>query len=68
MKSTLIMSAAALLLSAGMASAATKAKAPAKPRSEASIECSKQATEKGLKGKPRKAFRAKCMKSYKKAA
>lgn len=66
MKTTLIVSAAALLLSAGFASAATKA--PAKPRSEASIECSKQATEKGLKGKPRKTFRAKCMKNYKKAA
>jgi hypothetical protein len=37
-------------------------------RTEASIECSKQADEKGLKGKARKKFRAKCKKSYKKAA
>lgn len=66
MKNLLIMGAAALLLSAGIADAATK-KAPSKPRSEASLECSKQANEQGLKGKPRKAFRAKCMKNYKKS-
>ncbi|MDX2202502.1 MAG: PsiF family protein [Hyphomicrobiaceae bacterium] len=66
MKNLLIVGASLLLLSAGIAHAATK-KAPSKPPSEASLECSKQATEKGLKGKPRQAFRAKCMKSYKKA-
>jgi hypothetical protein len=43
-----------------------KAKAPAKPRSAESIECSKQADAKGLHGKPRKTFRAKCMKDMKK--
>ncbi len=68
MKKILIMSAAALLLSAGMADAATKKTAASKPRSEASLECSKQANEQGLKGKPRKTFRAKCMKNYKKAS
>lgn len=69
MKKFLIMT-AALVLSAGVAAAQTtkKPKAPSKPRSEASIACSQQATEQGLKGKPRKAFRAKCMKNYKKAA
>ena len=71
MKKILIMG-AALLLSAGVASAQTtttkKPKAPSKPRSEASLACSQQATEKGLKGKERKSFRAKCIKNYKKAA
>jgi hypothetical protein len=66
MKSMLFMGAAALLLTVGVADAATK-KAASKPPTEASLECSKQATEQGLKGKPRKAFRAKCMKNYKKA-
>ena len=37
-----------------------------KPRSEASIDCSKQADEKGLHGKARRHFRAKCMKDMKK--
>ena len=36
-------------------------KAPA-PRSAKSIECSKLADAKGLHGKPRKVFRAKCKK------
>lgn len=70
MKSILIAGAAALLLSAGIAEAATKkaASKPTKPPSEASLACSKEATEKGLKGKPRHAFRAKCMRAYKKSA
>ncbi len=34
----------------------------AAPRTAESLECSKQATAKGLHGKPRKAFRAKCKK------
>jgi len=34
-------------------------------RSAASLECSKQADEKGLHGKERKTFRAKCLKSMK---
>ncbi len=68
MKKILVMSAAALLLSAGMAAAQTKSKAPSKPRSEASLACSQQANEQGLKGKPRKTFRAKCIKNYKKAS
>jgi hypothetical protein len=71
MKKLLIMSAAALVFSAGIAAAQTttkKAKAPPKPRSEASIACSQQANEQGLKGKPRKAFRAKCIKTYKKVS
>ena len=57
------------LLSTGVASAqtastdkpaaATKAKAP---RSEKSLECSKQADAKGLHGKERKKFRSQCKK------
>ncbi len=65
MKNFLVMSTAALLLTFAVG-AAEAAKAPSKPRSEASLECSRQATEQGLKGKPRKNFRAKCMKNYKK--
>jgi phosphate-selective porin len=45
----------------------TETKAPAekkaeKPRTAASLECSKQADEKGLKGKERKKFRSACKK------
>ena len=32
----------------------------AKPRTAASLECSKEADEKGLKGKERKKFRSEC--------
>lgn len=44
--------------------AATTAKPAkeAKPRSAASLDCSKQADEKGLKGKERKKFRKACIK------
>ena len=37
-------------------------KKAAKPRTAKSIECSRLADEKGLKGKDRKVFRAKCKK------
>jgi hypothetical protein len=57
---------AAFLASGGGAFAQMKEKAPAKPRSAASLECSKQANEKGLHGKERKKFRSKCMKDMKK--
>ena len=40
----------------------------AKPRSPESLECSKQADEKGLKGKERKKFRKECMKEAKAGA
>lgn len=60
-KSFLAASAAAILLS-GASVAQTKAPAT---RSPASLECSKQADEKGLKGKARKKFRSKCMKEMK---
>jgi len=45
----------------------TETKAPAakkaeKPRTPGSLECSKQADEKGLKGKERKKFRSACKK------
>ena len=47
----------------------TEAKAPAakkaeKPRTPGSLECSKQADEKGLKGKERKKFRTACKKEF----
>ena len=51
--------------------AATKmpaAKKMAKPRTAASLECSKEADEKGLKGKERKKFRSACKKAAAKAA
>jgi hypothetical protein len=35
----------------------------AKPRTAASLECSKEADEKGLKGKERKKFRSECKKT-----
>jgi invasion protein IalB len=46
------------------ATAAPAAKAQ-KPRSAASIECSKQADAKGLHGKERKKFRSECLKEAK---
>jgi hypothetical protein len=46
----------------------TETKAPAekkeaKPRTAASLECSKEADAKGLKGKERKKFRSQCKKA-----
>jgi hypothetical protein len=59
----------------GTALAETPAAAPAapaapaakteKPRTAASIECSKEADAKGLKGKERKKFRSECKKEAK---
>ena len=42
---------------------ATADKKDAKPRTAASIECSKEADAKGLKGKERKKFRSECKKA-----
>jgi len=50
------------------APAAAPAAKMTKARSAASIECSKQADEKGLKGKERKKFRRDCIKSAKAGA
>jgi hypothetical protein len=61
------LSLAAMLISGSVAVAQMKEKAPVKPRSAASIECSKQADAKGLHGKVRKKFRSKCMRDMKKA-
>jgi len=67
----------ASLLLAGSAFAQTTTPAPAaspapakaeKPRSAASLECSKEADAKGLHGKERKKFRADCKKQAKDAA
>jgi hypothetical protein len=43
--------------------AAPAEKKEAKPRTAESLECSKEADAKGLKGKERKKFRAECKKS-----
>jgi hypothetical protein len=67
---------AASLLLAGSALAQTTAPAAApapaakaeKPRSAASLECSKEADAKGLHGKERKKFRAECKKQAKDGA
>lgn len=40
----------------------------AKPRTAASLECSKEADEKGLKGKERKKFRSECKANAAKSA
>ena len=54
---------------ASPAPAATPAPAKtSKARSPESLECSKQADDKGLKGKERKKFRKECMKEAKGAA
>jgi psiF repeat len=59
---------ATLLFASGSTVAQPKDNLPAKPRSAASLECSKQADEKGLHGKARKKFRSKCLKDLKKKA
>ena len=56
---------AALLSMGSDVYAQTKEKAPQTARSAASLECSKQADEKGLHGKKRKTFRKKCEKEMK---
>ena len=48
--------------------AAPAEKKEAKPRTAESLECSKQADDKGLKGKERKKFRKECIKEAKGAA
>jgi hypothetical protein len=52
-------------LAQGTAPAAAPAKKAEKPRSAESLECSKQADEKGLHGKDRKKFRSECLKEAK---
>ena len=67
----LMMGSASAQTAAPAKTEATKAetKAPAekkaqKPQTAASLECSKQADEKGLKGKERKKFRSACKKEF----
>ncbi len=68
----IVLLAGAIALAVSIASAfaqdAGKAKAPSKPRTPASIECSKQADAKGLHGKERAKFRSKCKRDAAKAA
>jgi len=61
---TLIIAAVASFVCAGAALAQTT-KPAEKPRTAASLECSKQANEKGLHGKARRSFRSKCIKDMK---
>jgi hypothetical protein len=68
--SLLLMGAASAQTTAPAKTEATKteAKAPAekkaeKPRTAASLECSKEADAKGLKGKERRKFRSECKKA-----
>jgi hypothetical protein len=70
---SLIFASAAFAQSTSTTPAPGAAPAPAKtsstkPRSPESLECSKQADEKGLKGKERKKFRKECIKEAKDAA
>ena len=78
LSSRLAATAVASLFLMGAAFAQTPAPAPAatnppaaattmakKPRSAASMECSKEATEKGLKGKERRKFRKDCIRAKK---
>jgi hypothetical protein len=62
---TLVIAAIASCVCAA-ATLAQTTKPAEKPRSAASIECSKQADEKGLHGKSRRHFRSKCIKDMKK--
>ena len=69
--SLLLMGSAFAQTAAPAAKDATKTEAPkadtkatgAKPRTAASLECSKEADAKGLKGKERKKFRSECKKT-----
>ena len=63
-----IVLAASAALALCSAAAIAQQKAPAPPRSAASIECSKQADAQNLHGKARKKFRSKCKRDLKKAA
>jgi hypothetical protein len=63
MRTSLVVLALAGLLAVGGTALAQEKTKPA--RSAASLECSKQADEKGLHGKARKSFRAKCLKDMK---
>lgn len=66
MKLTTVAASSLLFFWAGAAWAVDPSStATAKPKSPESIECSKQADEKGLHGQARKEFRAKCKKELK---
>jgi psiF repeat len=58
----------AVLMAAGGATSAQQRITAAKARSTESMECSKQADDKGLHGKARRHFRSKCMKDLRKQA
>jgi psiF repeat len=63
-----VISVAALLASGGTTVAQQQQPQPMKSHSAGSIECSKQADDKGLHGKARKHFRSKCKKELRKQA
>jgi hypothetical protein len=58
--------AAGLLVTSGALAQQKDKGATTKTRSAESIECSKQANQKGLHGKARKTFRTKCMRDMRK--
>jgi hypothetical protein len=71
MKKLMVLASAAALafsVTAAFAQGTAKKKGPTAPRTAISMECSKQADAKGLHGKARKAFRAKCKRDGAKAA
>ena len=62
---SLFFAGSALAQGTAPAAAPAAAKKAEKPRSAASMECSKQADEKGLHGKDRKKFMSQCKKDAK---
>jgi hypothetical protein len=68
MQRLVLLSAVATLAAACSLAAAQAATKAQPPRSAASVECSKQADAKGLHGKERHSFRAKCKRDLGKTA
>jgi hypothetical protein len=65
---SLLLATPTLAQTAATPAPAAKAEKTEKPRSAASIECSKQADAKGLHGKERKKFRGECLNEAKAGA
>jgi hypothetical protein len=67
-KYALLTAAAALTVAAGYVGTEAIAQSVVKPRTAASMECSRQADAKGLHGKGRKHFRSRCMRDMAKSS
>jgi psiF repeat len=65
---SLMLASSAFAQGAAPAATAAKTEKAEKARSAESLDCSKQADEKGLHGKERKKFRSECIKDAKAAA